>query len=61
MIYNANESAGYRQLKEMALAFVNAMKLGDAPGAYKKEACETKPSAYGAYHAAVITPTIRRT
>ena len=25
MIYNANESAGYRQLKEMALAFVNAM------------------------------------
>lgn len=54
MIYNANESAGYRQLKEMALAFVNAMKLGDEPGAYKKEACETKPSAYGAYHAAII-------
>lgn len=54
MIYNANESAGYRQLKEMALAFVNAMKFGDEPGAYKKEACETKPSAYGAYHAAII-------
>ena len=54
MIYNSFESAGYRQMKDMALRFVNAMKVGDEPGAYKKEACETGPSSYGAYHAAII-------
>ncbi len=54
MIYNAHETEGYRQLKTMALAFVDSMKLGDEPGAYKKEACETAPSSYGMYHAAII-------
>ena len=54
MIYNKKAGAGYYQLRDMAISFVNAMKVGDEPGAYKKEACETGPSTYGAYHAAII-------
>lgn len=54
MIYNQNESEGYKKVRQQALAFVDAMKYGDQPGVYKKEACETKPSAYGCYHAAHI-------
>lgn len=54
MIYRREETEGYRQLKKMALAFVDAMKLGNEPGAYKKEAGETEASTYGAYHAAII-------
>lgn len=54
VIYNQNESEGYKKVRQRALAFVDAMKYGDQPGVYKKEACETKPSAYGCYHAAHI-------
>ena len=54
MIYREQPSPGYEQLKSMALAFVRRMKVGEEPGAYKKEACESGPSTYGAYHAAVI-------
>lgn len=54
MVYCETPSEGYNQLKGMALSFVEKMKVGDEPGAYKKEACETGPSTYGAYHAAII-------
>ena len=54
MIYRQEPSPGYLRLKTMALAFVDAMKAGEEPGAYKKEASETGPSTYGTYHAAVI-------
>lgn len=54
MIYNQNESEGYKRVKQQAMSFVHAMKLDSAVGIYKKEACETKPSAYGCYHAAHI-------
>lgn len=54
MIYHAQETEGYRHIKQAAVRYVQAMKIGGEPGAYKKEACETGPSAYGAYHAAHI-------
>lgn len=54
MIYNEDASEGYLRLRKMALSFVKVMKVGDEPGAYKKEAGETEPSTYGAYHAAII-------
>lgn len=54
MIYNPVESDGYKKLKANAMAFVNAMKVGDEPGAYKKEACEDGPSTYGSYHATQV-------
>ncbi len=54
MIYSERETPGYQKLKANAMAFVNAMKVGEEPGAYKKEACETGPSTYGAYHATQI-------
>ena len=54
MIYRKGETEGYLLLKKMALSFVEQMKVGEEPGAYKKEACETTPSTYGAYHAAII-------
>lgn len=54
MLYRETAAPGYEQVKKMALAFVDKMKVGDEPGAYKKEACETGPSTYGAYHGAVI-------
>lgn len=54
MLYRSAPSEGYEKLRRMALAFVDEMKVGDEPGAYKKEACETSPSTYGAYHAAII-------
>lgn len=54
MIYTPVESEGYKKLKANAMAFVNAMKVGDEPGAYKKEACETGPSTYGSYHATQV-------
>ena len=54
MIYNQYESEGYKMVKRQAMAFVEAMKFGDATGVYKKEECEMQPSAYGCYHAAHI-------
>ena len=54
MIYSPIETEGYRKLKANAMAFVNAMKVGDEPGAYKKEACENGPSTYGSYHATQV-------
>lgn len=54
MIYSSIESDGYKRIKQHAVDFVNAMKVGDEPGAYKKEACETGPSTYGAYHGTQI-------
>lgn len=54
MIYCAQESEGYKRLKANALNFVKQMKVGEEPGAYKKEACETGSSSYGAYHATQI-------
>ncbi|MBQ1836651.1 MAG: hypothetical protein II129_06370, partial [Paludibacteraceae bacterium] len=54
MVYREIPTAGYTTLKTMALAFVDRMKVGEEPGAYRKEASETGPSTYGAYHAAII-------
>lgn len=54
MIYREKTTEGYEQLKKMALAFLAQMKVGEEPGAYKKEARETGPSTYGSYHAAII-------
>jgi len=54
MIFSKGESIGYKKLKSYAMAFVQAMKVGDEPGAYKKEACETGPSTYGSYHATQV-------
>lgn len=46
-------AAGFDHIKAITLAFVNAMKVGDTPGIYRKEAGENV-SLYGAYHAAHI-------
>lgn len=54
MIYSPIETEGYKRIKSNALAYVQAMKVGDEPGVYKKEACETEPSTYGSYHATQI-------
>ena len=47
-------TAGYDRIKQVALRYVEQMKIGDVPGRYKKEAMETGPSLYGSYHAAHI-------
>lgn len=47
-------TAGYDRIKQVALRYVEQMKIGDVPGRYKKEAMETGPSLYGSYHAAQI-------
>ncbi|GAA4302468.1 hypothetical protein [Compostibacter hankyongensis] len=44
---------GYDQIKQTTLRFVEAMKIGDKPGIYRKEAGEDE-SFYGSYHAAHI-------
>jgi len=44
------ETPDYRRVKQSALAFVDAMKLGDAPGRYRKEP-RGDESFYGSYHA----------
>jgi hypothetical protein len=54
MIYNEVPGEGYKRIKRIALAFVDAMKTGGEPGVYKKEAIETSPSSYGSYHGAHI-------
>ena len=36
MIYRKGETEGYLLLKKMALSFVEQMKVGEEPGAYKK-------------------------
>ncbi len=46
-------SPGYQRIKQTSLNFVNAMKIGDKPGIYRKEAGEGE-SFYGSYHAAQI-------
>ncbi|WP_257669410.1 hypothetical protein [Parapedobacter tibetensis] len=48
-----NEVYGYSRIKRTALNFVNAMKIGDTPGVYRKEASEGE-SFYGSYHAVHI-------
>lgn len=48
-----NSTAGYQRIKQTSLNFVNAMKIGDKPGVYRKEAGEGE-SFYGSYHAAHI-------
>ncbi|GAB2799475.1 hypothetical protein GCM10027275_51650 [Rhabdobacter roseus] len=44
---------GYQRIKQTSLNFVNAMKMGDKPGIYQKEAGEGE-SFYGSYHAAHV-------
>lgn len=44
------ETEGYRRVKGAALAFVRAMKIGQQPGCYRKEA-GGEASFYGSYHA----------
>lgn len=46
-------SPGYQRIKQTSLNFVNAMKIGEKPGIYRKEAGEGQ-SFYGSYHAAQI-------
>ena len=48
-----NATPGYQRIKQTSLNFVNAMKIGDKPGVYRKEAGEGE-SFYGSYHAAHI-------
>lgn len=48
------ETAGYKRIKQTSLNFVRAMKIGDAPGIYRKEPGEEDASLYGSYHAAHI-------
>ncbi|WP_143072877.1 hypothetical protein [Parapedobacter indicus] len=48
-----NVTEGYRRIKQTSLGFVNAMKIGETPGIYRKEAGEGE-SFYGSYHAAHI-------
>ena len=47
------ETAGYRRIKATSLNFVNAMKIGDQPGIYRKEEGGSE-SFYGSYHASQI-------
>jgi hypothetical protein len=47
------ETSGYKRIKETSLNYVNAMKIGEAPGIYRKEAGEGE-SFYGSYHAAHV-------
>ncbi|MBU1820329.1 MAG: hypothetical protein KKG00_02300, partial [Bacteroidetes bacterium] len=50
---NELTTSGYQRIKEVSLRFVNAMKIGDKPGIYQKEAGEGE-SFYGSYHAAHV-------
>src|SRR5690606_5156705 len=43
----------FERIKKVSLNFVDAMKMGDKPGVYRKEAGEGE-SFYGSYHAAHI-------
>lgn len=45
---------GYETVKQAALNYVAAMKVGDVPGRYKKEYAETDAGLYGSYHATHI-------
>lgn len=47
------ETNGYKQIKQITLQFVESLKVGDAPGIYKKEK-DGEVSFYGSYHAAHI-------
>ncbi len=47
-------TSGYERIKQTALNYVAAMKVGAVPGRYKKERAETEPGLYGSYHAAQI-------
>lgn len=47
------ETEGYRRIKQTSLNYVEAMKVGDRPGIYRKEEGEP-PGLYGSYHAAHI-------
>ncbi|KAA0988786.1 hypothetical protein [Dyadobacter aurulentus] len=44
---------GFERIKQTSLNFVNAMKIGDTPGIYRKEKGDGE-SFYGSYHAAHI-------
>lgn len=44
---------GYQRIKQTSLNFVNAMKIGERPGVFRKEAGEGE-SFYGSYHAAHV-------
>lgn len=44
---------GHQRIKQTSLNFVRAMKMGAAPGVYRKEAGEGE-SFYGSYHAAHV-------
>ena len=46
-------TSGYERIRKSAINFVRAMKIGDKPGTYRKEAGEGE-SFYGSYHAAHI-------
>ena len=46
----SSETPGYQRVKSSALRFVEAMKLGDVPGRYRKEPGGAE-SFYGSYHA----------
>ena len=48
-ICEAEESAGYKEVKQAALQFVQQMQLGDEVGVYQKEAGGGE-SLYGSYH-----------
>src|SRR5690606_12445043 len=48
-----NVTEGYQRIRQTSLNFVDAMKIGDKPGVYRKEAGE-RESFYGSYHAAHI-------
>ena len=54
MVYREHESAGYELLKSQAMAYLDLVKVGDKPGDYKKEECDTGASTYGAYHTTQI-------
>jgi hypothetical protein len=47
------ETTGYQRIKQTSLHFVDAMKIGDKPGVYRKEPGEGE-SFYGSYHAAHV-------
>ncbi len=53
MTFSDFETDGYRRIKRVSLNYVEAMKIGDRPGAYRKERGESV-SLYGSYHAAHI-------
>lgn len=50
---NGIETAGYQRIKQTSVAFVRAMRLGEAVGRYRKEA-GGPDSLYGSYHGAHV-------